>query len=269
MVKKLYKHEFIAWLRVLPLVWLITLAVSGIHRLVQLLETDTVYYDILNASGLIVFFVAIFACLLFPVIFGIVRFYRNFFTGEGYLTFTLPVTQKAHLWVKVSTAVCFSIVSGLVCLLSGMLITAGEVFSEVIKAVQYLLRQLPGDLYSQLPWYILEYLALLLVGQFYGYLMYGTCICVGQQFRKNRILAAVGVYFGIYIISQVVSTVCSVAFMILSETGALQPLYTFIETQTATAIHIGLCALIVLSGLLALVFWLISHSILRRRLNLE
>ena len=78
MVKKLYKHEFIAWLRVLPLVWLITLAVSGIHRLVQLLETDTVYYDILNASGLIVFFVAIFACLLFPVIFGIVRFYRNF-----------------------------------------------------------------------------------------------------------------------------------------------------------------------------------------------
>jgi hypothetical protein len=46
-------------------------------------------------------------------------------------------------------------------------------------------------------------------------------------------------------------------------------LYTFIETQTATAIHIGLCALMVLSGLLALVFWLISHSILRRRLNLE
>ena len=42
MVKKLFKHEFLAWLRVLPIIYGITLIVAGMHRLLQVFENDSV-----------------------------------------------------------------------------------------------------------------------------------------------------------------------------------------------------------------------------------
>lgn len=269
MVRKLYKHEFLAWLRVMSVIWIITLAMAGVHRLLQLFETDTIYYGIVSGSALFVYFVAVMACVASPEIFGIVRFYRNFFTGEGYLTFTLPVTQRAHLWVKLSTAVIFSAASVLVCLLSVMVITAGEVFSEILKAAAFLFQEFSGEELLHVIGWLLELTVLLLVANFSTHLLYGTCICIGQLFRKNRILAAVGVYFGFYLIGQAVNTVLSVAIVILGETGILDSLVIFLENQAEAAIHLFFGVSILLSALLALVYWLISHSILRKRLNLE
>ena len=68
----------------------------------------------------------IMVALAFPFVYSVIRFYRNLFTGEGYLSFTLPVTPANHLWVKVVTAVSFSLLSVLVAALSGVIITAGE-----------------------------------------------------------------------------------------------------------------------------------------------
>lgn len=269
MVKKLYKHECIAWLRVMTVIWIATLAVAGVHRIIQLFESDTVYYGIVSGSAIFVYAVAVLACMAAPTVFGITRFYRNFFTGEGYLTFTLPVTQRAHLWVKASTAVCFSVVSALVCLMSVMLITAGEMFCEILKAADYLLREIPQELSGHIALYALEYLVLLLVALFASHLLYDTCICIGQLFRKNRILAAVGVYFGLYLISQIFGTVFSVVLVILGEAGVLDQLTSLAAQHPVASVHIALCTAIVLSGLSALVYWLICHGILRRRLNLE
>ncbi len=269
MVKKLYKHEFLAWMRVITVIWIATLAVAGIHRFIQLFETDTIYYSIVSGFAIFMYVVALLTCLAAPVIFSIVRFYRNFFTGEGYLTFTLPVTQGNHLWVKISTAVFFSAASVLVCLLSVTVITAGEVFSEILKAAAYLFREFTGEELLHVVGWLLELTVLLLAANLGTHLLYDTCICIGQLFRKNRILAAVGVYFGFYAISQILSTVLSVAMVILGETGILDPLVVFLERQAEAAIHIFFGVSIVLSALVALVYWLICHSILRKRLNLE
>ena len=269
MVKKLYKHECIAWLRFLPWIWGITLAVAGIHRLMQLFETDSIFYVILIGFTSVVYVLALLACPAFTTIFGVVRFYRHFFTGEGYLTFTLPVSYKAHLWVKISTAALFTLVSSAVCLLSGLIVTTGEVFVEVIKAAQYLIRQAPADITAHLPWYGLEFAFIGICSLFYGYLMYGTCICLGQLAHKHRILAAVGVYFGFYMVTQTLSTVGNVTFMMLTETGTLDSLNTFIANNAQLCVHIGLGACIVLSVVCSLVFWLICHWVLRKRINLE
>ena len=125
MVKKLYKHEFAAWLRVIVFFWAATLLTAGINRIVQIFENDSIIYKILLVSGFVMYFISIFVTLAAPTIFGIVRFYKNFFTGEGYLTFTLPATKKQLLFVKISTAVCMGAASFLVCLLSGCIIMAG------------------------------------------------------------------------------------------------------------------------------------------------
>lgn len=269
MVKKLFKHEFLAWLRVLPIIYIIVLTVAAGHRILQIFENDSVYYDIVSVGALFMYAVGLMVCLAAPTVFGIVRFYKNFFTGEGYLTFTLPVTPANHLWVKSITALVFGIASILICLLSAMIITAGEVFTEICLAADYIFKAIPENLVTDLIFYVLEYAVLMLVSFLGSHLFYGSCICLGQLFRKNRVLAAVGVYFIYYIITQVFSTIMTVVFMVLGESGALEPILKYVGSHITESIHIALCGSLGLAALMTFVYYVICHWVIRRKLNLE
>jgi len=269
MVKKLYKHEILAWLRVLTVIYSIILAVAALHRIIQCFENDSVSYSIIIGSATFMYVIALLSCIAAPVVFGVVRFHKNLFSGEGYLTLTLPVTTSAHLLVKVTTAVMFSIASVLVCLLSVLIITAGDVFGEVCKAISYLWSMIPTKASGHVAGYCIEILFLLLIQTFTQYLLYDTCICTGQLFRKNRILAAVGVYFGIYVISQILGTISSVFFVVLEPTGFLEQIMRFMQKHPYGVFHIALCGSAVLSAVMGLLYYLICHHILNKKLNLE
>lgn len=269
MVKKLFKHEYLAWLRVLPIIYGITLVIAAALRIIVIFENDSVYYGIVFGSAVFMFVVAIIACIVSPVIFGIWRFYKNMFTGEGYLTHTLPVTAANHLWAKVITATSFSVISVVVCLLAGMIASIGELLVEIFKAADYILAQIPKEYVGHVAGWVAEYALALLVAVFASHLFYYLCICIGQLFRKNRVLAAVGVYFGFYMITQVISTVLIVVFAVWVESDAWQQLLTWIEKHPEPAIHIFLGGLAVLVAIFALVYYLICHHIVRKKLNLE
>lgn len=269
MVRKLYKHEILAWLRILAILFGIVLAVSVMHRIIQLFENDSVYYSIVNGSVSFMYGIALMVCSVAPVVFGIVRFYKNLFTGEGYLTFTLPVTPADHLRVKLWTAVGFSVVSGIVCLVSVLIITAGDVFTEICKAAAYLMNMIPKNMVGHAVGYCLEGVVLLAASTAGNFLFYDTCMCIGQLFRKNRILAAVGVYFGFSVVSQILSTVLGVVLAILEASGALDGVYAYAETHVAETVHILLGGSIAVTTAFTLVCWLICHHIIRKKLNLE
>lgn len=269
MVKKLFKHEFLAWLRVLPVIYGITLAVSAMHRIIQLFETNSVYYNFIFISASVMYGIVLLVSLAAPVVFGIQRFYKNMFTGEGYLTHTLPVTPGNHLLVKSVTAVCFSAASILVCGLSAVIITAGEVLFEICKAGAYLVRHIPEQYAADLVFYIAEGLLLLLVAGFATHFLYYFCICAGQLFRKNRVLAAVGVYFVLYMITQILGTVLGVVLMILSETGAFDMVIDWVGRYPLETIHIGLCGSVAVYSVLTLLYYFVCHYILKKKLNLE
>ena len=269
MVKKLWKHEYLAWLRVLPLIYGITLAVATLLRIVLIFENDSLYYRIVFGSAVFVFVVALMVTLASATVFGIQRFYKNLFTGEGYLTHTLPVTPANHLWVKVLTAVSFDILSVLVCLLAGAIATAGEVFSEICKAAAYLVRQIPGDYIGHAAGWTAEVIVMFVVAMFGSHMLFYLCICLGQLFRKNRVLAAVGVYFGFYAVSQVVSTVLTVVFAIMGEQGVWDGILEQIAKNPITFVHLLLCGTVVLTVLLNLVYFWICHWVIHKKLNLE
>ena len=269
MVKKLYKHEFAAWLRIMPIVWLITLGVAGLHRIIQIFENDSVYFRLVIGSISVVYVLSILACLYATLIYGIVRFYRNFFTGEGYLTFTLPTTQSSLLWVKVSTAVCMEILSSVVCLLSFCVITAGDVLTEIWKAAAYLVKDIPADAAPHLLGWFAEILLLSLVSTFSGFLLYYSCICIGQLARKNRILAAIGAYVAYYIIVQILSTGFSLSLAFAGTIGSLEDIYQAIAAHPLTFVHIVFLGSAALSALVGWIYWLICHHIISKKLNLE
>lgn len=269
MVKKLWKHEYLAWLRVMPLIYGITLAIAALLRIVLIFENDSLYYGIVFGSAVFVFVVALMVTLASATVFGIQRFYKNLFTGEGYLTHTLPVTSANHLWVKVLTAVSFDISSVLVCILAGVIATAGEVFGEICKAAEYLLRMIPEEYIGHAAGWTAEFLVMFVIAMFSSQLLFYLCICIGQLFRKNRVAAAVGVYFGLYAISQVLSTILTVVFAIMGENGVWDGILEQIAQHPVASVHIFLCGMIVLTALMNLVYFWICHWVVHKKLNLE
>lgn len=269
MVKKLYKHEFLAWLRVMPLIFGILLAVAGVNRVIQFFESDATYYTIINVSGIIMYVIALLVCLAAPIVFGVTRYYKNLFTGEGYLTFTLPVSTTQHLWTKTLTALCFSVASLLVALLSVVIITAGDMFNELCLAGSYILRHIPEEISGHFIGWVAEFIVLLLAAFLYSHLMFSCCVSVGQLFRKNRVLASVGAYFAYYIITQVFGTIFIILMVALENTQLMADISMFIDNHPYATVHIALCGLTVFYGIICAAFFLISRYVIRRRLNLE
>lgn len=266
MVKKLFKHECLALGRVLWIIQLILPIVAVFTRVLQLFESDNVVYDIIFVFGILTFVVANLVNLAAPVIMAVVRYYKNLFTAEGYLTFALPVSPTQHLFVKLCAAVVFQLSACVISVLSVVIATAGDVLHEVLLAAQYLLNMLGTVCQGHLPLFIAEAVVLLFTVMLSEFLLYYACISIGQLFRKNRVLGAVGVYFAYYMIMQLISTV----FMIvMSVAGSGELPVELTAEQIIAAVHIVLCGLIVWSLLMAALYFFISHTIMRKKLNLE
>ena len=138
MVKKLFKHEINAYLRIMLPVYGCLMIVAILGRFIQLFEADTTVYAVINGSSIFAYVVGVLICFGFSTFFSVVRFYKNLFTGEGYLSLTLPATPTQHLWVKLLTSLLFGFTSFIVVILSLMVIMAGDVFNEVTKALVYM-----------------------------------------------------------------------------------------------------------------------------------
>ena len=269
MVKKLFKHEFIAWLRISWIAAAVVLTLAGVHRLLQCFESNSPIYILVNVLFLLIYFLTLVVAMYFPTVFAVVRFYKNLFTGEGYLSFTLPVTPTQHLWVKALTATVMTVGIGLVCLLSGMLITAGDIFTEVCKLFGYYLGKLNASGVWHLIGWCLEITLLFIVSAFSGHLLFYACICLGQRFRKHRLLAAVGVYFIYYYASQFLGVILAIVMEILEYNKALDPLYKFFFDHTDACIHISLTGSTLLTAALGLACFLICRHTMTHKLNLE
>ncbi len=273
MVKKLFKHEFFAHWRVMSIVYLVLFTVATAGRVIQFFETDSTPYEIVFTFSCATYGICVLAALVFTFVMGIIRFYRNLFTAEGYLTFTLPVTPSQHIWVKAATAVCMQLVTSFAILLSGCIITAGEMLVEIWKAAVYLLGGLWENIGAQSIAIGGELAVLSVLGTFSSILLYYTFISIGQLFKKNRILAAVGAYFVYYIASQVVSTVLTVVLSFLTVSGAFEEfmmwLADFAQQQPYTLIHCILWILMLLQIFVILIEFWIVRRIITRKLNLE
>lgn len=265
MVRKLFKHEFAAYWRVLIPAWIALMGVSVLGRLIQFLEQESTIYSIVSGSTFLFYYIAIMVALAFPFVYAIIRFYRNLFSGEGYLSFTLPVTPAQHIWVKVLTAVALQVASLVVVLLSATVMMAGELLVEVWKAGAYLLGKVHLYLGGHLTWFILEAVLLVLVSMLYQSMFYDTCITIGQLFRKNRVLAAVGVYFGFYIAAQIIGTGAIIVAAFIN----WDSLVRFIIENAYLCAHLGMWLMILFSAVLCLIFYAVTHTIIRKRLNLE
>ncbi len=267
MVKKLFKHEILAWLRVWIPMQIILLGISVVNRLIWLIGAEGTIYTIVKVSSSIACGVAIIAAFALPFIFGIVRFYKNLFSCEGYLTFTLPVTTNQHISVKLITAFMFSVLSVLLILVSGCIVSSGDLLVEIVKAAIFMLKDIYSIIGLNLVFYIIEVIIIILLTIMTQYLLYYSCISIGQTFKKNRVIGAVVVYFVYYAITQVLSTV----LVIIISTGIIpmNMIGLWAETHMTEFVHITFCATMVLEVILNVLYYCITRYFIHKKLNLE
>ena len=269
MVKKLFKHEAIAYIRTLLPMYLITLGIGLLTRFVYLFETESTVFSIIGTSSIIAFIVACVVSLVMTFVNIVTRFYKNLFTHEGYLSFTLPVTGAQHIFVKLITGMV-SVVCALLVVIVGICIaTAGEMTVEIFKAVGYIINFVRPSFEGHFWYYVIECIIAALVFLGMEILLFYACIAVGQLSKKNRVRAAIGVYFGYYFFTQIIGTIVVLVMNALLNTTFYSRILAFIDNHPFATAHIGVLGVTLWSALLGFIYFLVTNYIIKKKINLE
>lgn len=269
MVKKLFKYEFSFYLRIWVPINIIFLGIALFGRIIQFFESDTVVYGIISVSSILIYVLAVFAVMGSALFLGIVRFYKNLFTGEGYLSFALPVTPTQHICVKALSAAAFQMLTCISVLLSLAILTAGDLMKEIFLAAKYLSEKIPTEIKPHLWLYLAEFVISLAVASIVSFLLYYTCISIGQLFKKNRILAAFGAYFAYTVLIQIIATVLSIFFMLSQQWIDYETIAMFMSSHTIGVIHAFFGMGLFSELAVGTVYFFVNKKIMTDKLNLE
>ena len=230
----------------------------------------------------------LFSVLLFLGLFGLMiavevvvfvmiirRFYTSFFTDEGYLSFTLPVTMTQHIFSKFVVAAVWQVVSAVVALVAvglvllGALIgvgSSGEALDAITSTSEGLTITLEeiGSMFNIgsafMPTVTVLYALIIIVGvASYVFLLYFSISLGCMLAKKHRVLAGILSY---YIVSGIFSMISSCLQTVLQVVSlSNESLGTRLIGQRAIALVITIVQLIVC--------YIGTKWILTKKLNLD
>ena len=216
MLKKVFKRDmraiFSTWWIVAVCVLGVALAGAVALRLSLLglsSEDASVAVSLLSTLGMLGAFFSIFAVVASFTVTAILvyyYFYRNFYSDEGYLTFTLPVSRRTLFLSKTLSAVIWQLLHYallIVCLFIYLLIApaggeegifGGDILSGLGEALS-MLGELAG---AWLLLYIPALLLALVATVFFSTVLAELCITVGAVVtRKYKLLVGIGIYYAV------------------------------------------------------------------------
>jgi hypothetical protein len=279
MFGKCLKHEFRATKRQLVPLFIAMLAVSilagiffGIGNRLPGNEDSlalTAISEILSSILMLVLFGLMFAVVIVAFVMIIRRFYTSFFTDEGYLTFTLPVTINQHIFSKFITAYIWQVISAIVsficviimailAVLIGGSVTTEDDVTESINSFEYILDMLgieaaPGFLPTVIILGIIYLILSLAVSIFMVYLSisFGCMLA-----KKHRVICGIVSY---YVINLIFSTITSVIQSVIAVTSvdAFNSIITVLVIYNVIAV------------IQILVCYIGTKWVLTKRLNLD
>ena len=267
MLGKLLKFDLKYGMKVFILLHVIIVFASVLGRLIFLDPLSFSNPDGALVSQVVLFSSAIFfllmaACFCTWLIIAF-RFYRNLFTGEGYLSWTLPASGIQHLWAK--------IISGCIWYLLNCFIEAGCVLflvsgSNVTEAYSHIAPEVTAELGMPLSTFALVLFLLMLVSGPVSVIQTYFCVVIGQLFPAHRILGAVAAYFVSSFVIQILS------FVLQMETGLLPEAFfiaqTGSDTQFATYFFATIGFSCIMMFIIAIIQYCVIHYIMKEKINL-
>lgn len=266
MFAKLLKHDCKAIFKH----WWILGACSVLFALIagacqQVMYVSYTTHFTLQAIAYILFGFSVLALFFFPLLSAIMAFRhmrRHFFTDEGYLTFTLPVSKSALLSSKLVATLIFAFFTIQLFILDIVLLAtaSGENIFEMFEFIADIIAEFyrPHLLAVALENIIFNFtiLAALAAGILYVFM----CITLSHAIaKKRRLLVGIGLFYGIDIALIILAR-------IIYSTGALDLInvwrseYFYVFTSLFT---------LAITVIFAAGLYLINLHLLDKKLNLE
>lgn len=281
MLGKLLKHEWKAVWKVpvlIIVILMITAVVAGLTFALPIWDSEWVGLPLSGMMLMLMFYFAMIATVLGIMIYFAVRYYKNMFTDEGYLTHTLPVTARQLLLNKVITmsvwnllatiAVAVSIFVFFMIMLLSLAPKDSSFARELIEAVRLWPEALKSPYMDGFESFCFGTLVVVLVSAFSNTMMLIGAITLGQMVRKHRILGAVGAYFGFQFIIQIFTTVVFVPMMIkMADSAYYEEIY---EMQTPFPVLTPFYFMVAgVSLVVGIGLYFMSEYLIRHKLELE
>lgn len=200
------------------------------------------------------------------------RYYKHFFTDEGYLTFTLPVSRSTLFLSKTVNALLWFALHSLVSYISIFLF--GILFEPkwFLSVMQDFWGFIPAAWKELGAWtivYLIELLALFAVNLFLLVSQIHFCITFGSVIaKKAKLIASIGLY---YAFSSVLSLLLELGIYIVTlfiVPGALALMENATKTQVGAAWALMLLLITGVIGAIAFALYSITQHMLDRKLNL-
>lgn len=271
MFSKLLKHEWRANRGLMGLLTLIVLGAGVVATVVlrvlvnygeELMSSDNIALELsVMGMGAMLFFCAVGLCIYVVAVQFVLlfRFYKNKFTDEGYLTFTLPVKTWQIYWASLLNMLIWLVISFAAVLVAVVLVVLigtakdGFINTDIFAALdelRYYLGQMDMD--EVLQWEPLDsYMAAgvlqliqMLIAPFYGLIVPMACITMGAVLaKKHKILASFGIYYAVNfvvgIVSSVATMVPSVLFLGTADMGPYMVTTAAIELIITLGLSLG------------------------------
>lgn len=285
MLIKLTKHEFLSCARIAFPSYIIVLVLALVGRFLTWLTSRQYILDNIPetfirivqvlSSLLSALYVIVFMSLLILTLFMMIyRFYKNYFTDEGYLMLTLPTGTPSLVFSKLFNAWIWILLSSVIALLS-LWITLGHyedvtsTFGDLFKSIgdlidrekDFLEEELGVPLWvfgAEIVAFIFAYITNFLLS-WYASVSFGMLIS-----KKHKIMGTLLAYFLLYMVTTVIH------FVYLGAITTIVPdYYTILEESAGKALQIVILGSAVIYTIFSAGYFALSTYILKHKLNLD
>jgi len=274
MLGKLIKHETRATSRIFLPLYGALLILTIFTKLVMAIGAPDFFSEaasnnrvaeIILGISFTLYFILIVGICVMTMVMIIQRFYKNLFTDEGYLMFSLPVKTWELVLSKLLVGMIWSAVCTVMIVLTFFIFSLGT-FSmmELSQAIRSAYSMFYLQTGMELNLFMAELALFILVNTVASILMIYVAIAIGQLFSQHRIVAAFGAYIVITIALQIIGSV----FMAVLAIGNLENL-VLNGRDAMTTIHWLINGSTVLNVLFGIAFYYGTQSIMKKCLNLE
>lgn len=281
MFSKCLKYELRAYSRLLVPTF-IALMIASVLMSVAVgvltsLMANTANEMIQVIAGMLLYFIVMavyLAMFIIPVmvfVLTIRRFYTSFFTDEGYLTFTLPVSVDCHLTSKLAAAAIADIFGVVTAILSVIIIGSGAAIAN-IDILKSLFSGFEFSEMTEMFGYfgldsvvtVILVLVAMVLSILGNYLLLYLSISFGCMLaKKHRFIVCGACYLGVSTVVSAISSVVSTVVMFLVAAA-------FTQTQAVGVIfNIILAIVSVFVAIEVVACYFITRYILKNKVNLD
>lgn len=277
MLRKLLRYDFKA---VLKYWWIaalssVALAFAG-GWCISVFANEKDLPDVLYVVATLLMIIVVLGLVAFAILSTILifsRFYKNFFTDEGYLTFTLPVKRSQLLNSKLIVSTTTTILTALVIIIDILVMVCVGFYKDIFTddflnsfVNDFAKEFLRDDYLGYYALWLIEAIVIVMLLVVFSILFMFSCITVASIIaKKAKVITAIGIY---YAANSVFSFIIQM-FWLFGINSIDSWLWNLSEQNTVKVVSLILFGLILFMSIFCGVLYSLQYWMLDRKLNLS